>query len=159
MKSTRICVFLLTTISFLLTGPVPASPQSAHVIQNEAVYVPAYSSIFHSDLQWKFNLAVTLSIHNVDLKNVINIDSIDYYNTSGMIIQSYIIKDAIVLKPLETYNLGIREADNRGGVGANFIVRWHAATKVNRPIIETIMIGTKGQQGISFTSRGVAIFE
>jgi hypothetical protein len=28
---------------------------------------------------------------------------------------------------------------------------------VNLPIIETIMIGTQSQQGISFTSRGQAI--
>jgi hypothetical protein len=38
-------------------------------------------------------------------------------------------------------------------------VRWKAEIPVNEPIIEGVMIGASGQQGISFTSRGVAIKE
>ena len=133
--------------------------QSADKVQKGTVYVPAYSSIYHSNLKWEFNLTVTLSIHNIDLKNKIIIDSIDYCNTSGKIIQSYIKDKKISLQPLETYNLGIKESDVRGGIGANFIIRWHSQARVNNPIIETIMISTSGQQGISFTSRGVTIAE
>ncbi len=133
------------------------SPQSGNIIQKETVYVPAYSSIFHDDLKWEFKLSITLSIHNIDLKNKIIFDSIDYYNTSGKLIHRYINKNKIILQPLETYNLGIKETDDRGGIGANFIIKWHAQSKVKKPIIETIMISTRGQQGISFTSRGVTI--
>jgi hypothetical protein len=122
-----------------------------------AVYVPAYSSIFHGELKWELDLAVTLNIHNTDLKNGIIIDSIDYYNTSGKIINSFIKDKKIILKPMETYNVGIKESDLGGGIGANFIIKWHAKSKVNEPLIETIMIGTRGQQGISFTSRGVTV--
>jgi hypothetical protein len=90
------------------------------------------------------------------MKNKLIIDSIDYYNTLGKIIHSYVKNKKITLQPLETYSFGIKETDNRGGIGANFIIKWSAQSKVNKPIIETIMIGTRGQQGISFTSRGVA---
>jgi hypothetical protein len=75
------------------------------------------------------------------------------------LIHKYIGKKHLELKSLETYNLGIKETDNRGGVGANFIVKWHSYSKVNNPVIETIMIGNRDQQGISFTSRGVTISE
>jgi hypothetical protein len=125
----------------------------------ETVYVPAYSSIFHGDLKWEFNLTVTLSIHNTDMKNKIIINTIDYYNTAGKIIRSYIKDNMITLNPLETYTLCIKETDVTGGVGANFIVKWSSPLKSNRPVIETIMIGSRQQQGISFTSRGVAIDE
>lgn len=160
MRFKKYITLLIVMVCTLSVSTQSASPQAKNQIQNNTVYVPAYSSIFHSDLKWEFNLSVTLSIHNIDMKNKIIIDSIDYYNTSGKIIHSY-VKDnnKITLKPLETYSLGIKETDNRGGIGANFIIKWSAQFKVNKPIIETIMIGTKGQQGISFTSRGVAIDE
>jgi len=47
----------------------------------------------------------------------------------------------------------IKESDDKGGSGANFIVRWRSDIQVNAPIIESIMIGTLNQQGVSFTSR------
>ncbi len=58
------------------------------------------------------------------------------------------------MNPLESLRYIIPESDESGGSGANFIVEWHSDKPVNRPIIESIMIGTKSSQGISFTSRG-----
>ncbi|PKL40559.1 MAG: hypothetical protein CVV44_02855 [Spirochaetae bacterium HGW-Spirochaetae-1] len=159
MKRRNYSVLSAAVLCVLCFGTVSVSPQSSGKALRETVYVPVYSSIMHSDLKWEFMLSVTLSIHNVDINNAIIIESIDYYNTTGKLIHSYIGREKKVLQPLETYNIGIKEADNRGGVGANFIVRWRSQVKVNRPIVETIMIGTKGQQGLSFTSRGVVIEE
>jgi hypothetical protein len=45
-------------------------------------------------------------------------------------------------------------ADESGGSGANFIVVWRADKPVNPPLAESVMIGTQGNQGVSFTSRG-----
>ncbi len=53
----------------------------------------------------------------------------------------------------------MKESDLRGGSGANFIVKWKADVPANRPIIEAVMIGARGQQGISFTSRGEEVIE
>jgi hypothetical protein len=60
----------------------------------------------------------------------------------------------LTLNPLESLRYVIPESDKSGGSGANFIVEWHSDRPVNKPIIESIMIGTKSGQGISFTSRG-----
>ncbi len=149
-------VFIICTLCLSIKS---VSPQTGKIIHKGKVYVPAYSSVFHNDLRWDFKLSITLSIHNVDIKNKITIDSIQYYDTSGKLIQRYINNKKIILRPLETHNLGIKETDDRGGVGACFIIKWYAHLKVNKPIIETIMISTRGQQGISFTSRGVTIDE
>lgn len=151
-----------TIMPILLAGAIalaagPASAQGITLAAGQTVYVPAYSSIYHGDANRDFDLAVTLSIHNADMKERILIDRIDYYNTSGKVIANYLRGKAIALHPLETHLLIIKERNTSGGVGANFIVKWHAAAKVNVPVIETIMISTKGQQGISFTSRGVPI--
>ncbi|MBB4062526.1 hypothetical protein GGP80_000129 [Salinibacter ruber] len=42
--------------------------------------------------------------------------------------------------------------DIRGGVGANFIVRWHAKQPVAPPVVGTLMITGANTQGISFRS-------
>ena len=65
------------------------------------------------------------------------------------------------LNPLESLRYVIPEKDESGGSSANFMVKWQSDTFVNPPIIESIMIGTQSQQGVSFTSRGqeVVIFE
>ncbi len=44
----------------------------------------------------------------------------------------------------------IPERDTSGGSGANFIVRWASLTTVDAPIVEAVMIGVDGGQGISF---------
>jgi hypothetical protein len=49
------------------------------------------------------------------------------------------------------------EADTGAGSGANFLVKWQSAAKVNPPLIEGVMIGTRSGQGISFVSRGQVI--
>jgi hypothetical protein len=38
------------------------------------------------------------------------------------------------------------------GSGAKFLVHWRADQPVSEPIVESIMIGTQMQQGISFIS-------
>jgi hypothetical protein len=67
-------------------------------------------------------------------------------------------------KPLRLGQMGtvdffVSESDTSGGLGASFLVKWKSATKVNEPVIEGVMAGTKSGQGISFTSRGKAINE
>lgn len=122
----------------------------------QSVYVPAYSHIYSGSVERAFYLAVTLSIRNIDPIRPITVTQVDYFETQGQLLKKQIDKP-IILKPLESLRYVIPESDKSGGSGANFIVKWESDTAVNPPIIESIMIGTQGQQGISFTSRGVDI--
>ncbi len=158
MSTLKSSLSVFLVIAFCLVSHGSLSAQTKRPNKKATVYVPAYSSIFHGDLKWEFNLTVVLSIHNTDLKNKLILDAIEYYDSSGKIIRSY-VKGGQILNPLETYTMGIKETDRSGGVGANFIVKWRSASGISRPVIETIMIGTREQQGISFTSRGVTIDE
>jgi hypothetical protein len=103
-----------------------------------------------------FLLTVTLSIRNIDPNHQIKITLVDYYETQGKLLKNYLDKPTI-LNPLESLRYVIPERDKSGGSGANFIVKWESDEFVNSPIIETIMIGTQMQQGVSFTSRGQEI--
>jgi hypothetical protein len=84
--------------------------------------------------------------------------TVDYYNSDGKLLKNF-LKKPEDLGPMASVRYLIREADKAGGSGANFIVRWTSPKKITPPLIESIMIGTKSQQGISFTSRGQVIEE
>ena len=126
--------------------------------KGQTVYVPVYSHIYSGDREHPFYLTATLSVRNTDRKHAITILSVDYYDSKGKLLKPY-LENPVNLNPLATNRYIIKESDKSGGSGANFIVKWKSSVKVNAPIVESIMIGTKTQQGISFISRGRVIQE
>jgi hypothetical protein len=145
--------FILLSICLFTPFSLNASDDKIDLSKGQRVYVPAYSHIYSGNKERPFLLTVTLSIRNIDPTHLIKITLVDYYETQGNLLKKYIEKPA-TLSPLESLRYVIPEKDKSGGSGANFIVEWHSDKPVNRPIIESIMIGTKSSQGISFTSRG-----
>ncbi|WP_303850872.1 DUF3124 domain-containing protein [Seleniivibrio woodruffii] len=129
---------------------------TAYAYKGAVVYVPVYSHIYTGDQEKPFLLAVTISIRNTDMKNRMTIMSADYYGSNGKLISRYIPK-AVNLNPLSSVRFVVKESDTAGGSGASFIVRWKSSADVTDPVIESVMIGAKTQQGISFTSRGVVL--
>ncbi|HPQ70555.1 MAG TPA: DUF3124 domain-containing protein [bacterium] len=124
-------------------------------ITGQTVYVPVYSHIYHRE-DMEFDLTATLSIRNTDFNNSIVVSSVKYYDTSGKLVREY--ADApLVLPAMSTLDYVVGERDRTGGSGANFVVEWFAEKVVSEPIIESVMIGTNGQQGISFLSVGKVI--
>jgi hypothetical protein len=128
------------------------------IATGQTVYVPVYSHIYYESKEKKFNLTATLSIRNTDLDNAIVIKNISYYDNNGKLVQKY-LNNAIELPPLASTDFVVEESDSRGGIGANFIVEWIAQKRVSEPIIETVMIGTISNRGISFVSPGKIIKE
>jgi hypothetical protein len=124
----------------------------------QTVYVPLYSHIY-ADERFRdkpFNLTATLSIRNTDPEHGFQLLSVDYYDSSGKMLRSYLSKP-VAVPPLGTTRYIVQDSDTAGGSGAKFLVEWSAQKGVTEPIIESIMIGTKMQQGISFVSRGKVI--
>ena len=124
----------------------------------QTVYVPIYSHIYSGDREYPFLLAATLSIRNTDPDQPITVTEIDYYDSDGKLLKKHLQKH-LTLNPMASTRIVIKESDKSGGSGANFIVKWESKNRVTEPVIESIMIGTQTQQGISFTSRGQVIRE
>jgi hypothetical protein len=122
----------------------------------QTVYIPAYSHIYHGNKETPLLLSVTLSIRNIDPNDSVTISAVNYHETQGSLVKEY-IKEPVVLGPLGSERFIVPQKDNTGGSGANFIVEWHSEKAINPPIIESVMIGTQAQLGISFTSRGQAV--
>ncbi len=161
MKYNKIEPFLFLALTLVIMGIFPGqiSANSNKILSHgQSIYVPVYSHIYHGDQERKFNLTATLSIRNTNLKKDIILHSIDYFDSNGELLKNY-LDVPIVLKKFSTIRYIIKAKDKSGGSGAKFIVRWKSKELSNAPIIEAIMISTKGQQGISFVSRGQAIDE
>lgn len=123
-----------------------------------STYLPVYSHIYHIHEHRTFDLTITVSIRNISPIDSVYILKADYFNTIGENIRKY-IKTPINLKPLETLEIIIEEQDIEGGSGANFVFDWAKINDKNPPLFEAVMISTYGQQGLSFTTRGVAVLK
>jgi hypothetical protein len=127
-------------------------------VRSQTLYVPAYSHIYIRDAQRSMNLATTLSIRNTSPDTALTLSTIDYYDSNGNPVRSY-LDTARTLGPLASTYVVVETDDIRGGVGANFIVRWHAETAIPPPVVETVMITTASTQGISFRSTARVLYE
>lgn len=148
----------LLIILIMIMMPVIQSVAQEMLSRGQSIYLPVYSTIYYGDRHNEFNLTVTVSIRNTNSNNPIKIEYVNYYSTSGKFLKK-IINSPIVLKSLESHQILIKESDTSSGVAGNFIIKWSADKKVNPPVVESIMIGTKQQQGISFLSKGIVINE
>ncbi|MCU0475267.1 MAG: DUF3124 domain-containing protein [Anaerolineae bacterium] len=138
-----------------LPAPVvlPVTANDLQIVTGQRVYVPAYSQVFLTPDGESLELAVTLAIHNTDSDNPLIIREVSYYNTEGALVRNY-ITEPVQLPPLATTGFIVSSRDQSGGWGANFIVEWGAEQPVYEPVIEAVMVSTRGTQGVSLVSPG-----
>jgi hypothetical protein len=149
----KIASSLLALLLVLCGAAVTRADSGIRLLKGQTVYVPVYSHIYSGDREQPFYLAATLSIRNTDSAHAITITAVDYYDSEGNFLKHY-LKQPLSLKALATKRYVVPESDKSGGSGAKFIIKWKSVQAVAEPLIESVMISTKTQQGISFTSRG-----
>lgn len=144
----------------LSPAPPPTATQEAPLkeVRSQTLYVPAYSHIYFRDAQRSMNLTTTLSIRNTSPSASLTLSTIDYYDSNGRHVRAY-LDTTRTLGPLASTYVVVEQDDVRGGVGANFLVRWHADTPIPPPVVETVMITTESTQGISFRSHARVLSE
>ena len=148
---------LLTAIA-VLTPSTTLAFQDFKLSRGQTVYVSVYSNILTAPKGVAFHLDATLVIRNTDLEDSLVVTSADFFDTEGRLLKKYFEKP-LILKPLETKHVYIPGESEKGGMGANFIVRWRSSDLINVPIIECVMTGTRSNQGISFVVSGQVIQE
>lgn len=150
--------FLFLSGTFAVTVLIVSSGWAVNdmrLSKGQTVYVPIYSHILGAPKGVQIDLTGNLSIRNTDLKSAIIIVAVDYYDSEGKMIQQY-QKQPKELKAMSSIQYVIKQMDRKGGTGANFIVRWRSEKEVNAPIMEGVMVGSKG---LAFISRGQEIRE
>ena len=117
-----------------------------------SVYVPIYSHVYYQSGR-PYLLEATLSVRNTNLDRPVFVRSVRYYDSHGNLVKDHLDR-LIRLDPLETVEFLVKEHDIEGGSGANFVVDWSATEQVNEPLIEAVMVGAVGTQGIAFRTEG-----
>ena len=127
-------------------------PQSeVRLLRTEVLYAPVYSSILTASGAPPQELAANLSIRNTDPLHPIFVTAVEYYDNDGKLIEVYL--DGVYgLKPMASASFLVNVYDSRGGVGANFRVKWGAETSVTDPVVETVMLGSSGTRAFAFSS-------
>ena len=126
------------------------------VVMAESLYVPIYSSIATADNARPINLAVTLTVRNLDQTSPIIVNAIQYHDSGGKLVRES-LEVPVRVGPLASLDLFLRESDNSGGASPSFLVNWVADRDVVPPMVEAVMISTAGSLGITFTSVGRVI--
>jgi hypothetical protein len=132
-----------------------ALPDAANYVPKirQLVYVPAYAGIYWGFDQQVAELAVTLSIRNVNTQDPIVVHSAKYFDSDGKQLRDFVTTPS-ELSPLATADFVIQRRDSSGGPGANFLVEWSASTDVDEPVVEAVMVGQHANAGISFSGVG-----
>lgn len=146
-----------------VSGPLaiedePVSLDEVEIVVGQTIFVPAYSEIFFEDTARTWDFAVTLAIHNTDIDNAIIVKSVRYYDTNGQLVKDF-LEEPTRLDKLVTRGYLVGRNDNRGGIGANFVVEWVADTEVTAPVVEAVLISAAGTQGLSLITPGRVIAE
>lgn len=159
MKMLRLMVLaLLIPVSLCGTALASGSAPRLSLSRGQTVYASVYSNVFGGPKATPVELETILSIRNTDMANSLTVTVIDYYDTEGRFLRRH-LSAPVTLGPLATTYIHVRESESTGGPGSNFIVRWKGAKPMNPPIIETVMLSTRGGQGISFVTPGQVIRE
>ena len=133
----------------------PAVTASSESATSGTVYVPVYSTLFLgvANRASTVDLAATVSVRNLSAVHPLTLDWVRYYDSVGKHVRDYLDKPS-TLPSMGSVEFVVQRSDTTGGPGANFLIRWHAATVIDEPLVEAIMLGQSGNAGISFSSRG-----
>jgi hypothetical protein len=123
------------------------------IVDGRTVYVPVYSHLDYLIEGRVYTLSATLSVRNTDAARPITVERVDYFNSDGRLVQRF-LEQPRVLAPMASTEFIVEQKDTRGGAGANFLVDWSADGEVYEPVIEAVMLGTAGTQGVAFVGRG-----
>ena len=125
-------------------------------LEKGTTYLSSYSVIYARSEDRLMSLTGTISMRNINPQDTIYVERAEYHQTDGRLIRSY-FERPIYLAPLETVEIIISEEDIAGGTGDNFMFYWAKKPGTHDPFFEGIFITIYGQQGISFTTRGIRV--
>jgi hypothetical protein len=133
-------------------------PDAGDLTIRGTIYVPTYSRVYGaagSDRK-QLQFSTTLRIDNTSATKPLVIERIEYYETTGKLVQSY-LTEPLALRPFGTIEIVIPAEDERGGAAANFIVAWAGNGPIAEPMVEAVMIGSQDNTSYSFISTGRTI--
>ncbi|MCF8033775.1 MAG: DUF3124 domain-containing protein [Desulfarculaceae bacterium] len=146
-------VVLVLLIALAVLGaasPAPAQPAKAGVI-----YAPLYQRAVIDHRGRILELAATAYVRNPNQARGLHVQSMVIYNGQGKQM-ARLIGSPRLLGPLSSLRLLVPHLPTDQGA-PSLVVRWRSDNPVAPPLVEVLMMGTAGQQGISLTTTGTPL--
>jgi hypothetical protein len=121
----------------------------------QTIYLPIFGEIASDRTQTTVPLAVTVSVRNTDETKPIIVAVVRHRDADGRTIREY-LRPPARLAPRASLDFAIKPAEI-GVSSASVLVEWVADRPVNDPLVEAVMVGSIGGQGLSFVERGQVI--
>ena len=115
-------------------------------------YVPSYSHVYRNNGR-PLLLESTLSIRNTDPQYAMRVHKVEYYDSNGKMLRSFVEK-TVSLSQLSSLEFLKEKMNEKGGFGAFFVVLWSSDNPLAEPVIESVMIESSPHKQISFVSEG-----
>jgi len=147
-----------TSLILIIGSDTGFAAESVAKSRGQTVYATAYSYVRMGAGEHKFPVTAMLVVRNLDTASAIVVTTVDYRDSKGGHLHHY-VEEPVVVGPLASAEFFVKESEMSGGHTPSFIVRWEANSKVNAPVVETLMISGRGGQGISFVGRAWIIEE
>lgn len=161
-RGSAAAVILAAALMICLTIVCPraavAGDAELKLTSGQVVYVPAYTWVYYTEKGRTFPLTTTLVIHNTDQDTGIRVNSIRFHDAEGALVREF-AEEPRELAPFAALDVLVAKPGKTKGSGTCFVVTWMASQPVSAPIIECILIGASGQQGISLRTHGRVVRE
>jgi hypothetical protein len=149
LRAVALCLLLT-----LLAGG-PGVPALAGEMARGAIYAPLYQEAVIDHRGHHLTLTATVYVRNTDPQGSLEISSITLYDGQGKAVTKC-LEHPRRLAPLASLSFLAPRAPRAGGA-PSLVVRWRAKQPVNPPLVEVVMTGAAGQQGISLTTTGTSL--
>ena len=129
------------------------SIDTARLNFRQVVYVPVHANIYLEKGSRHLKLTTVLKIRNTSSSDSIYVFRIEYYDTEGVQLKSY-VDSVFLIKPMATAQIFVKH-DEFKKRGDNFIVEWRADNPKQFPLIQAL----SSDPGSKFvlTTEGVSI--
>jgi hypothetical protein len=144
-------VLLLIVMIMGLSVLASVAAEEVKLLKGQTLYLPISTSYMAGD--YAFDVRASVFIHNTDSNHAINIVRMDFYDTSGKLVEKY-LQQPLKLNPAAGTYVRIKNPlTGEEGTVAHFIIQWQAETKVNEPIVRGLMLGSSGTRGYTFETQ------
>ncbi|MCB2191652.1 MAG: DUF3124 domain-containing protein [Deltaproteobacteria bacterium] len=152
MYTSRIALAAALGSLLLLCLAAPATAQNS---RQGVIYAPIYHEAIIDHRGRHLDLAATVYVRNLSRKHPVTIEAVTMMDGKGKA-GLQCLQGNKQLAPLATLRLLPTDCPpNKGEFSV--LVRWSAPQPVPPPLVEVLMMGTAGQQGISLSTRGVPL--
>jgi Protein of unknown function (DUF3124) len=148
MKNLAKAFLLIMVMIMALSMATGMAAGQVKLVKGQTLYLPISTSYIND--AYSFTVNATIFIYNTDPDHAINIVKMDFYDTSGQMVEAY-LRQPLKLNPSAGTRIHVRHSvSGEAGMAAHFVIQWQAETKVVEPLVRGLLLGARGTRGYSF---------